>query len=56
VAVACCGRLTSGTVAVLRRAPFAGRASVVLVASEITEADLLIAPVAGAAAERRELL
>jgi DNA-binding NarL/FixJ family response regulator len=43
VAVVCCNRLTQDVVAMLRRAPFSARASVVLIVSEITEAELLVA-------------
>jgi DNA-binding NarL/FixJ family response regulator len=43
VAVVCCGRLTTHVVAMLRRSPFSARASVVLIVSAITEAELLVA-------------
>jgi DNA-binding NarL/FixJ family response regulator len=43
VAVVCCGRLTPHVVAMLRRSPFSARASVVLIVSVITEAELLVA-------------
>jgi DNA-binding NarL/FixJ family response regulator len=43
VAVVRCDRLTPPTVARLRRAPFHGRASVVLLVNQITEAEVFVA-------------